>query len=215
MASFAEEARERARQLKADFDKQKQQKEFERTKGLIGEQREQLFAAQPKQFEQATRSFGERLNLALGAQVGQARRGFVQSAARRGLTGSGVEQAGIQAVRAAGQQQFAQSLGEFQTKLGLAQAQERSQFRQAEFSFLASMAQLGARGDLEKELLSFQAQIAADQARSQQFGQILSLGVQVAAFAIGGPPGAAVAGAAINRVPENFTGPVGPLPGGI
>jgi hypothetical protein len=168
-------------------------KHLGKAEDIIGRKRADLLRAQKSQFEQSRRAFQERLNLALGAQVGQARKGFVQAAGRRGLTGSGVEQAGVQAVRAAGQQQFAQSLGEFETKLSLAQEQERSQFRGRSFDFLARIATMAAQTDFEKELLRFQAQIAADAQKSQQFGNMLNLGAQVAATYFGGPAGGAAA----------------------
>ncbi len=199
-APITRDVREKAARERARIEKEREQARFGQAQDIISQQGTGLLEAQKTQFEQSRRSFQERLNLALGQQVGGAQRQFAQSAARRGLTGSGVEQAGTQAVRAAGQQQFAQSLGEFETKLSLAQESERAQFRGRSFELLARISFLAAQTDFEKELLTFQAQIAADQARSQQLGQILSLGGQVVGFALGGPPGAAAGGVVAGQV---------------
>lgn len=159
-------------------------RQFGQAEDIISQRRGGLLESQKTQFEQSRRSFQERLNLALGGQVGQARRGFVQSAARRGLTGSGVEQAGVQAVRAAGQQQFALSLGEFETKLSLAQESQLAQFDQRSFDFLARIATMAAQADFEKDMMRFQAQLAADAASAERITRMLESGSAIATLVI-------------------------------
>ncbi len=182
MASLPE-LREQALREKEKVLKQRAEA---RSKTLVEEQRERIASTQPQEFEQATRQFGTTLNLGIGAQLGQARRGFVQSAARRGLTGSGVEQAGVQAVRAAGQQQFAQSLGEFEGKLLEAQRQQRAGFEAQSFGFLAQMQLIAAQGEIDKEIARFQAQLAADQERARRTQQMLKTAAAIPVAFIGG-----------------------------
>lgn len=151
---------------------------------LVESREQKLLGDQKTQFGQARSGFKRKLNLAVGQQVGQARRAFTQSVGRRGLTGSGIEQAGLQAVQAAGATQSVQSLADFETKLNLAQESERAQFRQASFSFLSTMVQMATQGEMEMEMMRFQAQLAADQQSSQIFMDILNTGAQVAALAL-------------------------------
>lgn len=144
-----------------------------RARGIIGEQETALLGRQ----EEATADFRRRLQTALRGQLGAVGRQTTQAVARRGLTGSGIEQAAQQAVSAAGQQGFAQSLGEFQGKL----QDERARFGERSFAFLASIATLASRTEFEKELLRFQAQIAADAQKGAWISGIISSGVQVIA----------------------------------
>ena len=144
----------------------------------IGEARKRLLGEQAGEFDRARRAFQGKAELAIGQQVGGAQRTFAQQAARRGLTGSGVEQAGVQAVQAAGAGQLAQSLFEFDEKIALAQQQEQAAFRAGEFNFLLSLNQMAAQADIEKDLMRFQAKLAADQQGFLDFNNLLNLGTQ-------------------------------------
>ncbi len=142
------------------------QRGLTRARGIIGEEETALAGRQ----EEATADFRRRLQAALRGQLGAVGRQTTQAVARRGLTGSGIEQAAQQAVSAAGQQGFAQSLGEFEVKL----QEERARFGAASFGFLAGIANMAASADFEADLLRFQAQIAADAASADRWMQLLT-----------------------------------------
>lgn len=167
------------------------------SRDLINELRARFEAERAGEFEQARRGFTSGLRQQLGAGVAGAQRQFTQQAGRRGLAFSGVEQAGLQAVTAAGQQQFARSLADFETRLSLARQQEESRFRQAEFEFMARLKELGVKADLEKEILAFQARLASDSAGLDFMKDMVSAGTQIGLSFLFPPAAPAIAAAGV------------------
>jgi len=167
-----------------DYAKKKKQYEkdygqYNKARGFFAQGRRDLLKRQREDAQTLRSGFKQNLALALGARQAQAREGFRQAAGRAGLAGSGVEQAGLQTVAAAGQQQYAQSLGEFESRLAELQSRERAALDQGELNFVTSLYKMSVQADLEKELAQFQADIAANQQSALQLGNILNVGAQV------------------------------------
>jgi len=139
---------------------------------MLEEQRQQMLVQQEQEAAEARRG----ALVGIGRQLGTARGVFQRSAGRAGLTGSGIEQAGLQALQAAS----ANTLQEFEGKLRLAQQAERSAFRQQSFQYLQSMNQMFIQADLERDMMEFQAQLAANQQQAGWLQGILSTGFQIA-----------------------------------
>ena len=176
MSSFFDRLGKGVRAERVEGPKRKSREERARAitqgKQLSQEHLKGVIERQQQDFPSLVRQFSQQLNVELGQQVGQAQRQFEQQAGRRGLAFSGVEQAGLQAVRAQGQQQFARSLGEFEQQLGQFFAQERAAVQAGEFDFTRTIFQMFQQHDFDREIAQFQADIAADKQRSTMWGGI-------------------------------------------
>jgi len=149
----------------------------QKKKGVFAQNRlDTLFQDLLKRQQVQGQNLSSQFQVGLGQQLGTAQRRFEQQAGRRGLTGSGVEQAGFQALSG----QASQNIAAFQTKLAIAQQQEQAAFKRGEFEFFNQIALLHERGEIERHLLRFQAQLAADQQSNNLFGQILQTGATIA-----------------------------------
>lgn len=167
------------RDLEGAGKKRQKGERKEQATDIFAQGRSRLLGRQASDAQTLRKGFTRSLKLGLGQQQQGLAQRFRQSAGRAGLANSGVEQAGLQTVAAAGQQQFAQSLGEFESKLAALQAQERAAFDQGEMNFVASMLKMSVQFDMEKELARMQAEMAADAQTAEAFGVILGTGSQV------------------------------------
>lgn len=167
---------------------------------IIDRQRAELIARQEEEFNPLRESFRRTLGteLALSQQGAQARQ--AQRSARAGLAFSGAGEAGAQFVEAAGQIQFARTLGEFESQILSLQQQERAAFDAGAFDFSRNMFTLGVQQKFQLAIEQFRANVAQDIAAQQTFGAIFQgFGALIGAgagFLIGGPAGA-VAGSQI------------------
>ena len=165
------------------------------TREIIEQQRAQLLGRQAQEFNPLRQSFRSTLGteLALSQQGAQARQ--AQRSARAGLAFSGAGEAGAQFVEAAGQIQFARTLGEFETQILSLQQQERAAFDAGAFDFTRNIFALGVQQEFQLQIERFRANVAKDIASQQTFGAIFqgfgSLIGLGAGFLIGGPVGAA------------------------
>lgn len=156
------------------------QQETERRKTeaeqLIAGQREQLIARQQEEFNPLRQQFQQGLGqqLALAEQGHQAR--AAMRAGRAGLAFGGQAAAGAQEVAAAGQIAAAQSLGQFEQSLLLAQQQERAAFDRGEADFTRNIFKMALQKDFQAELLAFQAKLAKDLQSQDLLGQIFEIG---------------------------------------
>ncbi len=95
-------------------------------------------------------------NVAIGQQVAQAQGQFQSSAGRRGLAFSGVEQAGIQAINAAGAGQVASTVAGAQAELFEAQRRELEAFDQGVFNFTTGLFTMAQQAKFQQQILQFQ-----------------------------------------------------------
>jgi hypothetical protein len=141
----------------------------------------------------------------LGAQEAQRRAGGLREIRRAGLEGTGGLELQLgQEAKAAGQFAFAQNIGQFESQLLAAQAQERELQRRGGFDLMNRMLGLGREAFFNEQLIRLQASLAEDAEKRGLFGQIGGalgglLGTGIAGFVAGGPVGAglALAGQAI------------------
>ena len=138
--------------------------------------RQQLLEQQPAEFEALSSRFSEGLQIPLGNQLAGAQARFSQQLGRSGLSGSGLEAAGNIALSQASQIQFAQSLGEFQNQLALAQQQEVSLTRQGGYDYIRGVENFFINFNFEKKLIEFQNKIASNRDaldRLFQLGEVI------------------------------------------
>lgn len=156
--------------------------EEQRVQQIIAEQRAQLAARQASEFNPLRRAFSQTLGteLALSQQGAQARQ--AQRSSRAGLAFSGVGEAGSQFVEAAGQIQFARSLGEFEIQLLTLQQQERAAFDAGGFDFTRNMFALAVQQEFQLQIERFRANVAKDIASQNTFGQIFSAAAAIPFF---------------------------------
>lgn len=194
---------------------EKKKSEFERFgrgRELTDRLRGQLLDRQRTEFDEARRQAQQQIGRRVGQELGTARRNLTQALGQRGFAGPGgaqplEQQAQIQ-LAAAGAQQIAQDIGQFETNLQLAQQQERAAFARGEFNFLSNLVNLSARADIEREMLRFQAQVAADRQSAGFFNDLLGSAAQL----VGGPLIGAIGGAIGNQRGQNLARNFGPGP---
>jgi hypothetical protein len=122
-------------------------------------------------------------NVAIGQQVAQAQAQFQSSAGRRGLAFSGVEQAGIQAINAAGAGQVASTVAGAQAELFEAQRREIEAFERGVFNFITGMFTLAQQAAFQQQLLRFQHDLEGNndwEFWSELGGSIASLAILAA-----------------------------------
>jgi hypothetical protein len=139
---------------------------------LLEQQQGIITAAQAEEFKALREQFTQNLQVRIGQQLGAAQSGLTQQLGRRGLTGSGIEQAANIALQQAGQVQFAQTLGEFEAQLLSAQQQELQAGRTASFDFIRNMLLLEKQGEISAQIAQLQAKAASDQRLTDTFFQI-------------------------------------------
>lgn len=134
----------------------------------IHEQRQQnvLFAGdrevarlreqQAQEGEALRRQYTQNLALGVGQQLERTNRAAEQNIGRRGLTGSGLEQAAFGAAQAAAAGQTARSLGEFESQLLQSQQNEVESVRAIRNQVYFGLMQSLNDEDMQKRMLKFQ-----------------------------------------------------------
>lgn len=189
-------AYEQARKF-AEEAQRKKQRETQLT-----EQLGQLTGLQEEAFGRLTRGFRTAAETAVGQQLGGVLRGVGQTAARRGIVGSGIA-AGAEAqarTQLAGQALQAQ-LG-YRQRLGEFHEQARQGLIQRKFDFWEAMDQQMQAQEFEERMLRLRERMAQD-AQGRQ--NMLGLGSAIGGF-LGGPVGAWLGGMIGGGMPSGGIG---------
>lgn len=161
-----------------------------RRKVVMGEQLGELRSAQEEAYERLTRGFRGETETAVGLQLGGVLRGVGQTAARRGIIGSGLASAAEARARTQLSGQALAAQMSFSRQLASLHEQARQGFIQKKFDFFDAMEMLEDKQAFEEDMARLHRSWEKDDRARQN---MLGLGTAIGGV-LGGPVGAWLSG---------------------